>query len=392
MTTLHAKSTHGLRARLRGRRLAFFVGEGGVGKTSCAAGLALALAAEGKRVAVLTIDPAPRLGDALGLPAIDAEWREVSHSAVIAAGGRLMASRLDTKTVFDRLVSRFAPSAAVAGRILQSPIYASVSGQLSGADSYMAFQQLHELLSRGDHEILVVDTPPAQHADEILGAPKRLARLIETGATAVVADPALAIARAGSRVAGFTVSLLLKALERVTGSRLRADLADFAASFQDVLSTLTRRASEVTETLRSDETVVVEVVRPDAHSMVAAKTLRRSLAAAELRVAFTVVNRMTPPSTPASTEASVESERIVPTPPSGTAEAAQRIRVALQAIRDQEARAVAALQESLERETGVGQDLLKVDAIEREIESPDMLLELGRRILDGHECGTSSRP
>jgi anion-transporting ArsA/GET3 family ATPase len=386
VTTLHATSTHGLRARLRGRRLAFFVGEGGVGKTSCAAGLALALAAEGKRVAVLTIDPAPRLGDALGLPAIDAEWREVSHPAVIAAGGRLMASRLDTKTVFDRLVSRFAPSPAVAGRILQSPIYASVSGQLSGADSYMAFQQLHELLSRSDHEILVVDTPPAQHADEILGAPKRLAKLIETGATAVVADPALAIARAGSRVAGFTVSLLLKALERVTGSRLRADLADFAGSFQDVLSTLTRRASEVTETLRSDETVVVEVVRPDAHSMVAAKTLRRSLAAADLRVAFTVVNRMTPPA--AAAAARTESDSIAPTPPSGTADAAQQIRAAMQAIREQEARAVAALQESLERESGAGQALMKVDSIEREIESPDLLLELGRRILDGRDCDT----
>jgi anion-transporting ArsA/GET3 family ATPase len=385
VTALHTSSNHGLRARLRGRRLAFFVGEGGVGKTSCAAGLALALAAEGKRVAVLTIDPAPRLGDALGLPAIDAEWREVNHPAVSAAGGRLMASRLDTKTVFDRLVSRFAPSPAVAGRILQSPIYATISGQLSGADSYMAFQQLHELLSRGDHEILVVDTPPAQHADEILGAPKRLARLIETGATAVVADPALAIARAGSRVAGFTVSLLLKALERVTGSRLRADLADFAGSFQDILSTLTRRASEVTETLRSDETVVVEVVRPDAHSMVAAKTLRRSLAAADLRVAFTVVNRMTPPSVPVAAPA--ETNRIAPTPPSGTAEAAQQIRAAMQAIREQEARAVAALQESLERETGAGQALMKVDAIETEIESPDMLLELGRRILDGGECG-----
>lgn len=381
MSALHAAPLQGLRGRLRGRRLAFFVGEGGVGKTSCAAGLALALAAEGKRVAVLTIDPAPRLGDALGIPAIDADWREVAHPAVAAAGGRLVASRLDTKTVFDRLVARFAPSPAVAGRILQSPIYATVSGQLGGADSYMAFQQLHELLAKGEQDVIVVDTPPAQHADEILGAPKRLAKLIETGAAAVVADPALAIARAGSRVAGFTVSLLLKAIERVTGSRLRTDLAEFAASFQDVLGALTRRASEVTETLRSNETLVIEVVRPDAHSIVAARTLRRSLAAADLRVAFTVVNRMTPASPPAPVAG--ESESLAPMPPSGTAEAAQKIRAAMEAIREQEARAVAALQESLERETGAGQELLKVDAVEREIESPDMLLELGRRILDG---------
>ena len=381
MTPLHTAAALGLRSHLRGRRLALLVGEGGVGKTSCAAGLALALAAEGRRVAVLTIDPAPRLGDALGLHAIDAEWREVAHPAVIAAGGRLLASRLDTKTVFDRLVARFAPSPAVAGRILQSPIYAAVSSQLGGADSYMAFQQLHELLVKGDHDILVVDTPPAQHADEILGAPKRLAKLIETGATAVVADPAMAIARAGSRVAGFTVSLLLKALERVTGSRLRADLADFAGSFQDVLSALTRRAREVTETLRSEETIVVEVVRPDAHSMVAARTLRRSLAAADLRVAFTVVNRMTPP--PSHAAARAGEDAVAPAPPSGTAEAAKQIAAAMHAIRAQEARAVAALQAALERETGAGHAMMKVDAVEREIESPDMLLELGRRILDG---------
>lgn len=381
MTNPHANAVSGLRPRLRGRRLAFFVGEGGVGKTSCAAGLALALAAEGKRVAVLTIDPAPRLGDALGLPEIDAEWREVHHAAVVAAGGRLMASRLDTKTVFDRLVTRFAPSPAVAERIFASPIYATVSGQLGGADSYIAFQQLHELLTKGEHDMLVVDTPPAQHADEILGAPKRLAKLVETGATAVVADPALAIARAGSRFAGFTMSLILKAIERVTGSRLRADLAEFAGSFQEVLRTLTRRATEVTETLRSAETVVVEVVRPDDHSMVAARTLRRSLAAADLRVTFTVVNRMTPPASRIA--ACVHSDALTPVPPSGTTEAAQGIKRAMRAIREEEARAVAALQESLERETGGGEALLKVDAAEREIESPDMLLELGRRILDG---------
>jgi anion-transporting ArsA/GET3 family ATPase len=376
---LRATTSTGLRSRLRGRRLIFLVGEGGVGKTSCAAGLALALAAEGKRVAVLTIDPAPRLGDALGLGSIDAEWREVVHPAVTSAGGRLMASRLDTKTVFDRLVARFAPSPTVADRIFASPIYATISGQLGGADSYMAFQQIHELLAKREHDILVLDTPPAQHADEILGAPKRLARLIETGAAAVVADPARAIARAGSRVAGFTVSLLLKALDRVTGSSLRQDLADFAGSFQDVLSTLTRRAAEVTETLRSDETIVVEVVRPDRHSMVAARMLRRSLAAADLRVAFTLVNRLTPAPS-AITRAPTET--IPPTPPSGTEAAAQRIDAAMASIRDQESRAVAALRESLQHETGAGHALMNVDALEREIETPDMLLELGQRILD----------
>ena len=279
-----ADKESGMEPLLRGRRLVFFVGEGGVGKTSCAAALALAVAAAGKSVAVLTIDPAPRLGDALGLETIDAEWREVAHPAIASAKGRLAASRLDTKSVFDRLVTRLAPSPAAAKKILASPIYASISGQLSGADSYMAFQQLYELLAENEFDLLVVDTPPAQHADEILGAPARLARLLDTGAIGVVADPALAVARAGSRLAAFTIKTILRALERISGSSLRSDLADFATSFHDVLASLSERSTEVTEILRSIETLVVEVLRPDPYSVAAARALRSSLGGAGLAV------------------------------------------------------------------------------------------------------------
>jgi anion-transporting ArsA/GET3 family ATPase len=365
------------RDSLARRHLALFVGEGGVGKTSCAAGLALALAAEGKHVAVLTIDPAPRLGDALGLEVIDAEWREVSHPGIESSGGRLVASRLDTKTVFDRLITRFAPSQAVADRILASPVYATVSGQLSGADSYMAFQQLHELLASPDHDVLVVDTPPAQHADEILGAPRRLARLLETGAVAVVADPALAIARAGSRIAAYSVGLVLRMLERVTGSALRADLADFAGSFQGILAVLTLRASEVTETLRSAETLVVEVVRPHHQSMIAAQALRRSLAEAGLQVTYTVVNRMTPPARIVASPVAAESPA-----PEGTREAEAAMAAAMRAIREEEAAAVQTFARMVEAETGAAHRIAELESIEKDVESPDALLELGRRILD----------
>lgn len=378
MTT--APQVPGLRDLLEKRRLALFVGEGGVGKTSCAAGLALALAAEGRRVAVLTIDPAPRLGDALGLEAIDADWREVGHDAIRRAGGRLVASRLDTKRVFDRLVTRFAPSPAVADRILASPIYATVSDQLSGADSYMAFQQLHELLASDEHDVLVVDTPPAQHADEILGAPRRLARLLETGAVAVVADPALAIARAGSRVAGYTVAFVLKLLERVTGSRLRADLADFAGSFQGVLAALTRRASEVTDALRSTDTLVIEVVRPHHRSVVAAQELRRSLAAAGLCVELTLVNRMTPPASPAERPTGTAAQGAPA--PEGSLDAEAAMAEAMRAIRAEESAAVDEFEAALVREHAERDHrIVRLSALEKDVESPDVLLELGRKVL-----------
>ena len=372
--TRNARERGGMTPLLKGRRLVFFVGEGGVGKTSCAAALARATAARGKTVAVLTIDPAPRLGDALGLEAIDATWRDVRHPSLASSGGRLTASRLDTKSVFDRLVTRFAPSPSAARRILESPIYASVSGQLSGADSYMAFQQIHELLGQNDFDLLVVDTPPAVHADEILGAPARLARLLETGAVAVVADPALAVARAGSRVAGYTIKLLLKALERVTGSALQSDLADFASGFHDVLTTLSERATEVTEILRSSETLVVEVVRPDAHSVDAARALRESLDVAGLSVGYTLVNRLTPPAFAGE-----------PPPTVGASEKAQaaeaRIVAALGSIRAEEARAVAALEAMLATEGEQRPRLRRLVATEEGVEGLDELLGLGERIL-----------
>ena len=374
--TAAASKRAGVAALLKGRRLVFFVGEGGVGKTSCAAALALAFAARGKSVAVLTIDPAPRLGDALGLEAIDAEWRDVGHSALTRSGGRLAASRLDTKSVFDRLVTRLAPSPSAARKILDNPIYASVSGQLSGADSYMAFQQLHDLLGANDFDLVVVDTPPAAHADEILGAPARLARLLDTGAISVIADPALAVARAGSKIAAFTIRWLLKVLERVTGSTLRSDLADFALGFHDVVASLSERATEVTEILRSSDTLVVEVLRPDAHSVAVARALRSSLEVARLTVGYTLVNRLTPP---APAEAPAPSEGA--SPEMLAAEA--RIAAAIAALRVEETEAVEKLKAMLATAGERRGRLLRLTASENGIESLDALLELGERILDG---------
>ncbi len=370
-----APKSAGVASLLKGRRLVFFVGEGGVGKTSCAAALALAFAARGKSVAVLTIDPAPRLGDALGLEAIDAEWRDVGHATLIRNGGRLAASRLDTKSVFDRLVTRLAPSPNAARKILDNPIYASVSGQLSGADSYMAFQQLHDLLGANDFDLVVVDTPPAAHADEILGAPARLARLLETGAISVIADPALAVARAGSKIAAFTIRWLLKALERVTGTTLRSDLADFALGFHDVVASLSERATEVTEILRSSETLVVEVVRPDARSVAVARALRSSLEIAGLTVGYTLVNRHTPP---APAEAPAPSEDA--SPEMLAAEA--RIVAAITALRLEENEAVEKLKAMLVTEGERDGRLLRLTESESGLESLDALLELGERILD----------
>ncbi|MFN2376609.1 MAG: ArsA family ATPase [Candidatus Binatia bacterium] len=300
---------------LREKRLLVLVGEGGVGKTSAAAALAYARAAQGEDVAVLTIDPAPRLGDALGIAAIDEEPRNVDLGAfampeesATAGGrgpGRLTAMRLDSKRTFDRMVERHSPSPQAAAALLTHPIYRAVSGQLGGTENYMAFQRLHELVGAGGHDCLVVDTPPAVNASQLLAAPERLSGLVATGALAVLRDPATILGRAGTAasrlgaaLARTTFSVLLAALERVTGASLQRDVAGFAALFGDIVGGLEDRSREIDALLRSDRTAFVLVTRPRRGDIENALAFRVELAELGIPVAAVLVNRVTPARSP----------------------------------------------------------------------------------------------
>ncbi|HUR28982.1 MAG TPA: ArsA-related P-loop ATPase, partial [Planctomycetota bacterium] len=224
---------------LAGKRLVVLVGQGGVGKTSVSAAIAYSRAQAGGQVAVLTIDPAPRLGDALGLPSIDAEPREVVLPS--SARGTLTAMRLDTKSTFDRMVEQHAPSRERAAALLAHPLYRSISAQLGGTEAYMAFQRLHELHAAGTHDCLVVDTPPAANAAQLLAAPSRLSGLLDTGALPVLADPARVLSRAGGTIARTTLWLLLSAVERVTGASLRKGVGEFVELAEGLVSGLEQR-------------------------------------------------------------------------------------------------------------------------------------------------------
>ncbi|RMF23259.1 MAG: hypothetical protein D6760_05710, partial [Deltaproteobacteria bacterium] len=277
---------------IAGRRLVVFVGEGGVGKTSTAAAIAVARARTGDRAAVLTIDPAPRLGDALGLDAIDESPRLVELGE--DCPGRLTAMRLDAERTFDRLVERLAPTAESAAVILENPIYRALSGSLGGAEAYMALQRLYELSGNEDYDTLFVDTPPAAHAAELLSAPLRLTALLDTGAAAVLANPAILLARAGTSVARAGLGAILAMLERLTGSTLRRQVTEFITHFEHVLEGLSHRAGAVGEMLRAPDTLFVQVVRPRMPDVAAAAALRTSLAERGLTVGAIVVNRLTP--------------------------------------------------------------------------------------------------
>jgi anion-transporting ArsA/GET3 family ATPase len=341
------------------RRLLVFVGEGGVGKTSSAAAAAIAAARAGRHVAVLTVDPAPRLGDVLGLGSFDERPRPVALNGIESAGGSVMAMRLDTKRTFDRVVQQLAPSPEAARKVLEHPIYMTISGSLGGSQSYMAFQRLYELshlTGRGPQtgqaahageapfDLLVIDTPPAASAAELLAAPLRLSALLETGATSVLANPALVLARAGSSVVRASAAILLPLLQRATGLELRKQVAEFADGFADVLAGLSERAGTVDALLRADDTAFVAVVQPRVASVDAAIDLERSLAQAGISLEAIVVNRMTPAPGPERT--TPRAERLTGAP-TGTLEAVARMEGDLDGLRAAEAGAVTKLREAL---------------------------------------------
>ena len=275
-------------------RLVVLVGEGGVGKTSCAAALALAAASRGRRVAVLTVDPAPRLGDALGLTDIGPQPTRVELGDRAAAGGSLTAMRLDGARTFDALVERLSPDAETAARLLANPIYRAVSDNLGGTEHYMAFQRLHELVGDDAYDLVVLDTPPADNARDLLSAPVRLAELVETGAPALVAEPARIVGRAGSAAARAGLTVLMAVLRALLGGRLEKQVSEFAALIDGVLRILEERASEVAAMLAGPDAAFVQVLRAAPADVARAADLHGELAAAGIAVRCSVVNRTTP--------------------------------------------------------------------------------------------------
>ncbi|HWE57076.1 MAG TPA: ArsA family ATPase, partial [Acidimicrobiales bacterium] len=158
-----------------GRGIVICAGPGGVGKTTCAAAIALEGARRGKRACVVTIDPAKRLADALGLESLTNDAHEVGAGQF---PGQLYALMLDTKTTFDEVVSRYAASPDQAQAILDNKLYRNISGALGGTQEYMAMEKLYSLHTDGQYDLIVVDTPPTRHALDFLDAPQRLLRFL----------------------------------------------------------------------------------------------------------------------------------------------------------------------------------------------------------------------
>jgi anion-transporting ArsA/GET3 family ATPase len=259
-------------------------GAGGVGKTTTAAAIALGMAERGKKVAVLTIDPAKRLANSLGLPELGNEERLVEADVK----GELWAMMLDAKRTFDELVERQAPDAATRDAVLANPIYRELSNAVAGSQEYMAMEKLYELHQEGRYDLLVLDTPPTRNALDFLDAPKKLAAFIDSRSLQFFTAPGAL----GLRIVGRGSGLVFSAMKRATGIDLLEDLSIFFRSFGEMTGGFRERAEHVNRLLADSRTAFVLVTSPRSDAVDAAAFFHRRLLDAGLPFAGVVANRV----------------------------------------------------------------------------------------------------
>jgi anion-transporting ArsA/GET3 family ATPase len=277
---------------LEDRSICICAGSGGVGKTTTSAALAAGLAARGQRVAVLTIDPAKRLADSLGLDELVNEPRRVDPRLFEDAGvemrGELWAMMLDAKATFDDVVRRHAPDAETRDRILQNRIYRQISNALAGSQEYMAMEKLFEIQQEGRYDFLVLDTPPSRDALDFLDAPKRLTQFIEGRGMAMFMKPT----GFATRVVGRGSSMAFGVLKRITGLDLLADLSEFFQAFSGMVDGFRERAKRVSELLADPATCFMVVCGPQGEPISEAVYFHRKLVEAKLPVGGVIVNKV----------------------------------------------------------------------------------------------------
>ncbi|HEX3174341.1 MAG TPA: ArsA-related P-loop ATPase [Solirubrobacterales bacterium] len=277
---------------LAGKDICICAGSGGVGKTTTSAGIAVGMAERGLKVCVLTIDPAKRLADSLGLRELGNEARQVDLALFEQHGiemkGELWAMMLDAKATFDELVARQAPDEEARDRVLNNRIYQQISNALAGSQEYMAMEKLFELHTDGRFDLLVLDTPPTRNALDFLDAPRRLTQFIEGRSLRVFMKPT----GLAARVAGRGATVALGVLKRIVGFDLLADLAEFFNAFSGMVDGFQARAKRVNSLLADRHTCFLVVCGPQGEPIDEAVYFHRKLVEAKLPFGGVIVNKV----------------------------------------------------------------------------------------------------
>ena len=274
-------------------RIVVCCGAGGVGKTTTAAALGLRAAERGRRTVVLTIDPARRLAQAMGLTHLDNTPRRVP-GVDTAAGGSLDAMMLDMKRTFDEIVEAHADPAR-ARAILENPFYQSLSSNLAGTQEYMAMEKLGQLSADGTWDLIVVDTPPSRSALDFLDAPKRLGSFLDGRLIRLLTAPAKVGGRAGMRFVNLGMaglSMMTGTLSKVLGAGLLRDVQTFVAAMDTMFGGFRARADATYRLLQAPGTAFVVVAAPERDALREASYFVERLAADRMPLAGLVLNRV----------------------------------------------------------------------------------------------------
>lgn len=268
------------------------VGAGGVGKTTLSAALGVAAAKRGKRALVLTVDPAKRLANALGLQSLGEHVQTIGVEAFAAQHCQVQvpldAAMLDVKHTFDRVVRRYAKSPDSARRILEHPFYQQASTALAGSQEYMATERLYECVTSGAYDLVILDTPPAEHALDFLDAPRRLIDLFDSAAFRKLIAPSSRL-----KVGVFKPSsMVMKGLSRFTSVEMFGNLLEFFGHLAETFDGFVARAREVQTLLQGPESAFVLVSACDQVSTEQARYLLDHLRAQQMQPAAWLVNRV----------------------------------------------------------------------------------------------------
>lgn len=224
-------------------------GSGGVGKTTIAAAIALQAAYEGKKVIVLTIDPAKRLATAMGLNLLENTPSEVPLKG---ASGQLFAMMLDTKRTFDRLIERHSKDPQKTEAIFKNKLYQTMSSMISGSQEYMAMEKLHEIYEEGGFDLIVLDTPPTRHALDFLEAPQKMINITSNSLLEWFLKPGLFAGKLGLGLLQKGADKILSVLDRLAGFSFLHELSEMVALLSDLLGGFRERSQAVYELLHQD--------------------------------------------------------------------------------------------------------------------------------------------
>lgn len=265
-------------------------GPGGVGKTTTAAALGIAAARNGRKVVVVTVDPARRLADALGID-VDAHMFDPHEVAGVGAnGGSLWALMLDAETVFDRMIVDRSGDAAKARKILDNPVYRSIAGSLAGAQDYMAVERLHQLHTGGEYDLVIIDTPPSRDAMDLLEAPDRLVRFLGHPIYRALTLPS----RSFAKVTNAGTSAFVWIVRKLAGPKLVEDTIEFFRSLSGMEQGLRQRAAEAAVLLRARTTSFVLVSSPRAEAVGESLHLANAILDGGFRLDGVVINLVHP--------------------------------------------------------------------------------------------------